>query len=167
MPTWRASSRSSLIVFSHLDLNLHASRRLAVLLALPWLASYVILIWLKLPIWLLAAALPLHLGMARYQIRLLALNASANSVIALHLSQSIFHIELGNGDELLVTLKPDSFVSRRFCVLRFEHAESRQCHSMILCCWNLRQPEAMNQLRRLRVNLRFDPTLMNSPEVET
>lgn len=159
MPTSRASSRSSSTVFSHLDLPLNASRRLAALLALPWLASLIVLFWLEFPVWLVAIAVPLHLVMASYQIRLLALNVSARSVIALHLRDKEFHLTLRNGDEVTASLKPESFVSHGFCLLRFEEQNTQRDYNVILCRWNLRKLE---QLRRLRVRLRFDPELILS-----
>lgn len=164
MPTWRASSKSSLTVFNRLKLYPRASPQLAALLALPWLASYIILLWLELPSWLLAAALPLHLVMAFYQVRLLALNTNARSVVALHLHDSTFTLSLRNGEEVAVSLQPESFVSRRFCVLRFEELTTRRGFSVILCRWNLNR---LDHLRRLRVRLRFDPalTLSENPQL--
>lgn len=163
MPTLRASSNSLLIVFNRLDLYLHGSRRLAALLALPWLASLIVLFWLELPAWLLAVAVSLHLVMAIYQIRLLALNAQPRSIVALHLHDSEFRLSLRNGEEVAAIFKPESFVSRWFCVLRFEERTTARGFTLILCRWNLNR---LDHLRRLRVRLRFDPelTLSESPQ---
>lgn len=159
MRTSRASSRSSLIVFNRLDLPLHGSRRLAALLALPWLASLTVLFWLELSAWLIAFAVPLHLVMASWQIRLLALNTQPRSVIALHLHDSEFQLTLRNGDEVTASLKPESFVSHWFCLLRFEDKTTTRGFTVILCRWNLNR---LDHLRRLRVRLRFDPELILS-----
>lgn len=163
MRTSRASSRSSLIVFNHLDLHLNASHRLAVLLAVPWLASLIVLFWLELSAWLLTVAVPLHLVMASWQIRLLALNTQPRSVIALHLRDSEFKLTLRNGDEVNASLKPESFVSHWFCLLRFEEQTTARGFTVILCRWNLNR---LDHLRRLRVRLRFDPELTLSESTQ-
>jgi hypothetical protein len=142
-------------VSNPIELYLSRSRRLAALLALPFVLGLALLIWLAPPPWLLVPLALLNLAGLIHCPRQYALLQNPSAIKALHVDHDLVRVQCIDGSTHEVLPVPGSLLTPWLSVVRFDAPTlPRTRFQVILCRWNCARLE---QLRRLRVRLRFLP----------
>ena len=107
-------------MFNQTKLELLPSIRVACFLALPCLASLVLILLADIPIIFTVLLVFIHIYISYHCISKYAFLASADSICSIHIENSIVYLEDKMGYRYIATLLPKSFIHPIFSLLSFK-----------------------------------------------